>query len=662
MSNIVNPLIQQLVAQASQPAVTVNPSMTYSIRTLSDMGKSQAQLAAEFTQELNFVYGSFLKSGSNLTGNDDSTYRIWLGQIRRYYTHEQIMSGNYQMPEGKVFTFKETLGPVFHFVAGVIAYVPGFGTAAAFVINAAVSLGEGEPISQAVLDAVKGALPGQPVSTMAFDAAVAVANGETVDMIAIEALPIDDSTKEYVKIAARTIRGLAEGQAVSTVALQEIYYQLPSSGQHAMDLAQRVANGDKVGDIAMEEGAAYLQGASQQAINEYLANVGYQQLLNQVPETVQAGLAAGYAIAYGAKAQQGAPVATMQLGRAETDADRIRNDALAARGKQIAANNTELTYRRSLKRFLPQVVTTDDWRRGFDIGTASAVGLAGDTPTLQAIQKSIGTIAGKNGFAVGRDTQFHIASRSALFNQTKADNSVVVKYAVDLININAGAAAYGVKENPMAEPGALQLGRAVSMADRAYFRDLAAKGRAIAAADARLTSARLTGGRPIVAPIPMQSVTQTAATSQAKHAAMISAAFGADSLGPSSSEYRWGFDVGLGLCTGKSSTGPAMDSVRTKLGPFGVGINGDGIGTNEAIRGFDVAQAAAFGITRTGGAATSKNPSVGMGQLVGAGLAGATDAHAASVAGSIVSNAGAAQGLQQSKGLWTRFLEFFGLA
>jgi hypothetical protein len=429
---------------------------TDTVRAVSDLGKSPEQLAAEYQQELYRVYGSFLGPGK-----DTRVYEIWLSQIRRYFTHEQIMSGNYQMPEGKVLSFKETLGPVFHIIAGVIAYVPGFGTAVAFVLNAATSLAEGAPITDATLDAVKGALPGQPLSTMAFDTTVAIARGEPIENVGIAALPIDEASKENLKQAAHVIRGLAEGQPVTAVALDAIYEQLSPEGQHAMELAHRALNGENIGNLALEESARAAKSAGEQAANQFIAQVGYQELMNGVPDSVRTAVDSAMALTTAMKMQQGSTAANqpapVALGRPEKAAFKTRNDAYAAAGIVQTAAHPRIR----LDRVPPDYVKdTASWYRGFDIGVGASIGLTANTPDLDKVQTSLGNIPGMSGFNAGKAIQFRM---SAIALQTIIEES-----------------------NQMA----MALGRVLSSVDRQKFVDLAADGVLMAQNNDKILAAR----------------------------------------------------------------------------------------------------------------------------------------------------------------------------
>jgi hypothetical protein len=627
-SRFSNPGIAVMTTQTGLVDIPVTPGDPFgnTVRAVSDYGKSKAQIDAEYQQELYRVYGSFLGPGK-----DTRVFDIWLSQIRRYYTHEQIMSGNFQMPEGKVLTFKETLGPLFHAIAGVVAYVPGFGTAVAYVLNTATSLAEGAPITEAALDAVKGALPGQPASTMAFDAAVAIARGEPIASVGIDALPVDDSVKDYIKTGASVVQELASGKPIAAVALTEIYNQLPPAGQQAMDVAKKVANGEDVGNIALQEAGSYLKDATQQQVNEFIANVGYQQLMLGVPDDIRKAVDAANALAYAMQAQQGAPIGHyfVTLGRVETAKDKIRNDALAAKGQAIASGNFVVKTRRERKSFLPQAVTNDVWRRGFDIGTAAAYGLTANTSALNAVQSSLGNITAMRGFAAGRDLQLKLANAMQSISAQKAGGRTVLQQ----INLeNAFENATDEERLKMA----VALGRVRMTTDPYRMRtDAYAK-----------TGALLAQSNPTIA--------------------------AARSLNPDP-DYRYGFDVGTAISqlTTIQHDPPIDDaerehaSVRASLSPL-QGI----VSTANGIKGFDVGAALMFGINkmRADNSTVPPDPNAAAGAAVATGLAGSPTSadHKASVIQTVSANpdakAGAAQVIAAKTGFFHKLAVFFGLA
>lgn len=136
-----------------------------------------------------------------------------------------------------------------------------------------------------------------------------------------------------------------------------------------------------------------------------------------------------------------------------------------------------------------------------------------------------------------------------------------------------------------------------------------------------------------------------------------------------SPDFKRGYDVGIGCCTGTMIDGPGQQGVKNSLTTLAGDIGGD---TNNLFMGFDVGQAVAHGITKQtvadqAIASVSGNPMVAVGQIatngmVGNGTSGATKA---GVAATLITNPAIKAGVQSTvdanKGFFTKVLEFFGL-
>jgi hypothetical protein len=590
------------------------------IRAISDYGKSEGQLMLEFGLEKNHLcaieMGSFVHDpiGDSVRAATDEELLApgsFFSNWRRIYTHEQVMAGRCIMPEGKVLSFKETLGPVFHIIAGVIAYVPGFGTAVAFVLNAATSLAEGAPILEATLDAVKGALPGQPVSTMAFDATVAIAKGEPIENVGIAALPIDESSKGYLTQAAHVIRGLAEGQPVTAVALDAIYEQLPPDGQRAMELAHRALNGENIGDIALEEVAKEARKAGEQAANQFIAQVGYQELMDRVPDDIRNATEAANALMQAAKIQAGSgpnavkppPVA---LGRVERGKDRPENDRLAALGIAQTKSHPRISLDRTPPPYVKDVAA---FQRGFDIGVGASIGLTSNTPDLDRIQKTLGGVPAMSGFNAGKAIQFRMS-------------------AIALQQIIEGAGTM-----------AMALGRVLSVADRKKFEELARDGALMAQNNEKILAARNLNPDP-----------------RYKWGFDIASSFcaGTKEVTPEQDKIR-------------IQLGPIGSGGGLTLGEKGSNVAMQGFVAGQALQ-FGITKALASGV-----ADAMNTPAGNAGSLITNGLAGSglSADQKASAMGAVATNPLARQGAQtaianiaaeQHKGFFTKILEFLGLA
>src|SRR6185436_15711764 len=117
----------------------------------------------------------------------------------------------------------KTLAP---YVQTVVSFVPGVGQGVAGAMGAAVALANGQPLSEAVLSGIKGALPGGPVAQSAFSAVSAVAQGKNISTAALAALPLPEAQKKALLEATRIAGEIAKGKNVGDVAFSAALKQL----------------------------------------------------------------------------------------------------------------------------------------------------------------------------------------------------------------------------------------------------------------------------------------------------------------------------------------------------------------------------------------------------------------------------------------------------
>ena len=335
---------------------------------------------------------------------------------------------------------------------GMIAsYVPVFGTAVSFVINTTVSLSEGEPIDQSLLDGIGGALPEQPASGMAFNAAVAIARGERLDHIAIDVLPLDKSVKDVLKVVDEIVLGIASGQAITDIAYNTIRDELPPDARQAMDYARRVVNGENIPQMVLNEaeqlvvngvkdnarvlledakgkGADVMTAAQAKVdaiFNQYAAECGYQIALDQLPADargwVQLGLVGGTALK-GASPFVGTFGTVAESNTAANDSyetkgqkliasgikykNRLVSDIIAGRVFSIVIDDYDALNSVWTKRSMTYDIT-DAWRRGFIIAIAVCEGCSERGPGQLAVYQTLAEAGGRAGFDAGQAVQYN---------------------------------------------------------------------------------------------------------------------------------------------------------------------------------------------------------------------------------------------------------------
>ena len=135
----------------------------------------------------------------------------------------------------------------------VISFVPGVGQGISGAIGAANALSKGQPISEAMIQGVRGALPGGPMAQAAFDVAVAGIQGKPLTEVALSALPLDPEQKKLVIASALAAKDIAEGKNVSESLYTRGRVLLPPEAQKALDIGVAIAQGQKLQKIAKDQ-------------------------------------------------------------------------------------------------------------------------------------------------------------------------------------------------------------------------------------------------------------------------------------------------------------------------------------------------------------------------------------------------------------------------
>jgi hypothetical protein len=150
--------------------------------------------------------------------------------------------------------------------AMVAPFVPGIGTGVGAALGAADALANGQPITQALIAGVRGAIPGGAIAQAAFDTAAQLAQGKRLDQALLTAarnrLPPGPA-----QAAFDTGLSIAQGKKLQDAALQGAGALLPPSPYSAdiQSFARRAVAGDNLGNAALSAaGQAVLRRVKQQ--------------------------------------------------------------------------------------------------------------------------------------------------------------------------------------------------------------------------------------------------------------------------------------------------------------------------------------------------------------------------------------------------------------
>jgi hypothetical protein len=125
----------------------------------------------------------------------------------------------------------------------VISFVPGVGTGIAGAIAASLAVAGGMPITQAVLEGVKNALPGGALAKAAFDVGQAAMTGQSLSAIALAAIPISDDQKKLLVAGLNTAKAIAHGDRVDAALLDGALAALPADAKKAIQIGMALGHG-----------------------------------------------------------------------------------------------------------------------------------------------------------------------------------------------------------------------------------------------------------------------------------------------------------------------------------------------------------------------------------------------------------------------------------
>ena len=193
------------------------------------------------------------------------------------------------------------------YVQTIISLVPGIGPGISGAISAGLTLAQGRPIDEALVDAVAGAVPGGALAKSVAKAGFAVASGKPFSDIAISALPIPPAAKDGLKAGSCCL-----GCGSRETRRQVIPGRSESSDRQASACISEGRSGRRRARSG-EEGSGHRQGAIARliAVGGPLAAIG-QKIASNSPIVRQArGLVAkgqhGFDVAQGLLAHSAVP-------------------------------------------------------------------------------------------------------------------------------------------------------------------------------------------------------------------------------------------------------------------------------------------------------------------------------------------------------------------
>lgn len=135
----------------------------------------------------------------------------------------------------------------------VISFVPVVGPGVSAGLGAGLALASGQPITAALAEGVKSALPGGTLAKGIFDASAAVVQGKPINQIVLSTLPLDAQSKKGLAMAFDVTKRLASGQRVDKALIAQAdraISMLPVDAQKSFKIGTALAEAKKLQSIA----------------------------------------------------------------------------------------------------------------------------------------------------------------------------------------------------------------------------------------------------------------------------------------------------------------------------------------------------------------------------------------------------------------------------
>jgi hypothetical protein len=219
------------------------------VKSVGRFAKKAAGTVADFSSSVADTLGKVPLIGPGLKGLYGLTYGTLIQSANNVLSGVRLDKVLSRHLESQVQNVKG----VAPYVQTIISVVPGIGPGISGAISAGLTLAQGRPIEEALVDAVAGAVPGGALAKSVAKAGFAAASGKHLSDIAISALPIPPAAKGALKAGLRVASDVAQGKRVDKTFLAEANRQidrLPPQFRKAAQIGVALGQGKKAQDIA----------------------------------------------------------------------------------------------------------------------------------------------------------------------------------------------------------------------------------------------------------------------------------------------------------------------------------------------------------------------------------------------------------------------------
>jgi hypothetical protein len=179
----------------------------------------------------------------------DPVSRFYIDTAAGAVRGENVLKAAQKAAQAGIGDMRQSL----QFAAMVAPFIPGVGTGVAAALSAANALAAGQPITDALIAAARGAIPGGAVAQMAFDTAVNLAKGKDIGTALLnsarERLPGGPAAQAAFDAAV----ALAKGRNIQDAAFAAAGRLLPKSpySADALSFVKKVASGQNIQRAAL---------------------------------------------------------------------------------------------------------------------------------------------------------------------------------------------------------------------------------------------------------------------------------------------------------------------------------------------------------------------------------------------------------------------------
>jgi hypothetical protein len=129
----------------------------------------------------------------------------------------------------------------------VVSFVPGVGQGIAGAIGAGLALANGQNITAALAEGVKGSLPGGPIAVSAFSVGQAAMQGKKITNIALAAIPgMTDQQRTALASGLNAANDIAHGKRVDHALVDAALKNVPPEAQKALQIGLAIGHGQNL--------------------------------------------------------------------------------------------------------------------------------------------------------------------------------------------------------------------------------------------------------------------------------------------------------------------------------------------------------------------------------------------------------------------------------